>query len=283
MEYKILRSRVDFDTLEVYSSFFLSAITKLNYTDVSRTTQKYLKWQYIDNPNGQVIGYDAFYEDSLVSHFALIPVIYSISGSIEKCLLALNLVTHPLHRGKGLFLKIATKALEDASNLGYKYVFGVANQNSSHGLVNRLGFNLITALDVKIGFGTVTMGNRKNYEVYPIWSKQSLSWRLQNPSAKYFRCKKGYITAPTGKYNIYAQMHNYQDQNGIIMNISEKNPLINLWIGLACRGQKRGMLFDLPNKLRPVPLNLICKSLTGSMINFEKEDIGFELIDFDAY
>ncbi len=283
MEYRIVRSLIDFDTLGVYSSFFLRSISKLNYTDVSRTTQKYLKWQYMDNPNGQVIGYDAFYEDSLVAHFALIPVSYSISGSIQKCLLALNLVTHPLHRGKGLFIKIATKALEDASNLGYKYVFGVANQNSSHGLINRLGFNLITALDVKIGLGAVTMGNRENYEVYPIWSEQSLSWRLQNPSAKYFRCKKGYITSPTGKHNIFAQLHNYEGLKGIVKNIPEKNPLINLWIGLACRGQIKGMLVDLPNKLRPVPLNLICKSLTENKINFGKESIRFELLDFDAY
>ncbi|MGE0567473.1 MAG: GNAT family N-acetyltransferase [Bacteroidia bacterium] len=47
-------------------------------------------------------------------------------------------MTHPDHRGKGLFIKLASSTYELARDLGIKLVFGFPNQNSYHGFVNKL-------------------------------------------------------------------------------------------------------------------------------------------------
>ena len=39
-----------------------------------KLTKEYLYWLYKLNPAGEVIGYNAFFKNRLVSHYALIPV-----------------------------------------------------------------------------------------------------------------------------------------------------------------------------------------------------------------
>jgi len=280
MEYSIVRSGNTKEHLNKYSTFLSSPFLKLNYLDIQRCTVQYLQWQYLENPVGQFIGYDAYYKGQIVSHFATLPVIYSINGKPTKGLLALNLVTHPEHRGKGLFLKIATKTFEDAYSSGYKFVVGVANQNSSHGLINRLGFKLIAPLDVKIGMGKINTYKTNHCKLYPIWTPESLNWRLSNPSARYFQNSKNYIVTPTGKPFIFSQMH---FNTSHLPSLKNKNTLFKLWIGLAENKKEKGLFITLPKKLKPVPLNFIFKDLTDKNLTFKKEDVFFELIDFDAY
>ncbi len=283
MEYEIVKSQVNKENILLYSQFLTSSFLALNYTDISRASVDYLQWQYIDNPNGQFIGYDAFYNGELVSHWATLPILYNIKGKSTKGLLALNLVTHPKHRMKGLFIKIANRTFEEAFNLGYEFIIGVANQNSTHGLVNKLGFDLISRLDVKIGSGIVDVGKRENHEFYSLWNKETLKWRLSNPFITYFNNKRNDIIASTGKFKIYAQMHYNQTNSPEVTFLKNKNSLLNLWIGLSKDRKTKGMLIDLPEKFRPVPLNLIFKNLKDNDYKFTKDDVFFELIDFDAY
>ena len=96
---------------------------------------EYIKWQYMDNPNGQVVSYNAFDENNnLAAHYAAIPIKMSFGNEIVPGLLSLNTATHPNHQGKKLFTKLATLTYEKAYDMGYKFVIGVANANSTHGL-----------------------------------------------------------------------------------------------------------------------------------------------------
>jgi hypothetical protein len=284
MDYQINRLGSSDENFQEYADFLSSSFSiSGNYSSIQKVTPAYLKWQYSENPAGKFIAYGAFYQGKMVSHFATLPVLFLINGILSKCLLALNLVTHPEHRGKGLFIKIAAKTLEDAFTLGYEYVLGVANQNSTHGLVKKLGFKLISPLDVKIGLGEIFLDEEKDYYIKSEASDDMLKWRLSNPSARYFKGRNNCILAPTGKFGIYAQLKNQAPGTSFINGLRLKNNPLKIWIGLGKIASQNGIFIDLPDKLRPVPLNLIYLNLKGPNGDFSKNDIFFELIDFDAY
>jgi GNAT superfamily N-acetyltransferase len=274
MEYLLKQTKTDDNSLKAYAKLLSSVFTYTN-----KFTYEYLKWQYKLNPNGEVLGYDAFYNNELVAHYVTIPVIYLINGVETKGLLSLNTATHPNHQGKGMFTRLAAKTYETAKENGYSFVIGVANQNSTHGFLNKLGFALITSLDVKTGTGSISYST-KNYQFKPLWNEKSLSWRLNNPSTKYFK-NKNCVLAKASKLNIYAQLTTREIT--LIPTITTKKPPFTLWIGLAKNIKNKGLFISLPQKLKPAPLNLIFKSLNNDISVLKKEDILFELIDFDVY
>ena len=148
-------------------------------------TIEYMKWLYDENPNGSVIGYDAFHGNRLVAHYACIPIRTINNNKKEKCLLSLNTATHPDHRKKGLFVKLAQKTYERGSYLGYSSVIGIANKNSTHGFVSSLGFEFITSLELKIGFGDLNLKkcNKIKNDIFRVfWDYKQFSWRVKNPS-----------------------------------------------------------------------------------------------------
>jgi GNAT superfamily N-acetyltransferase len=242
-----------------------------------------LKWLYFENPVGKAIAYSAYYNDEMVSHFATVPVNYIIDGINKKGLLALNLVTHPEHRGKGLFVEIAKQTIEDAKNEGFDFMIGVANQNSSHGLIKTLGFGLISTLSVVVGIGTVKPLYDHKYRLAPIWSQDTLAWRLSNPSSKLFLSSDNSYVVPTGKLNFYAQLTSRTVKQQNSSKCKKRMAPFKVWIGLSSSMKKRGLFFKLPKALKPVPLNLIYKNLSGENMVFNPTDVLFELIDFDAY
>ena len=81
-------------------SNFLSSI----YLNTNKFSYEFLKWQYLDNPDGSVIGFDAYYNDVLAAHYVTIPVKCYVNGKLELGLLSLNTATHEEHRGKGYSL-----------------------------------------------------------------------------------------------------------------------------------------------------------------------------------
>lgn len=274
MEYILKKTLTDDSNLIEYakllSSVFINS-TKFSYD--------YLKWQYKDNPQGEVVGYDAYFNDVLVAHYVTIPVLYLFNGVETKGLLSLNTATHKDHQGKGLFTKLANKTFEEGVNLGYKFVIGVANENSTHGFTKKLGFNLLTSLIVKTGIGNIIY-DAENYHTKPIWDKKSLAWRLSNPQKKYYKNNKSIITKASN-LGIYAQL--YLSNNIEIETIKYKKKTFTVWIGLAKNIKSNGVFINLPQKLKPAPLNLIFKSLTNDVAIPNTESLLFELIDFDIY
>lgn len=274
MEYILKPCKTDNESLLKYAKL-LSAV----FTTTNKFTFDYLKWQYKDNPHGEVVGYDAFFNNELIAHYVTIPVLYSIQGQQTKGLLSLNTATHPKHQGKGLFTKLANKTYETASEKGFYFVIGVSNENSTHGFINKLGFSLITTLKVKTGKGAI-LYDTKNYLFKSVWNENALKWRLNNPSSKYFKDKNEIITKAS-KLNIFAQLSSNESISNL--NLKNKKPLFTLWIGLAKNIKPKGLFVSLPEKLKPAPLNLIFKSLNNKVSIPKKEDILFELIDFDVY
>ncbi len=274
MEYKFIKTDISKEKIQAYSKL-LSAV----FYNTDKFTEEFLTWQYVNNPNGKVVGFDAYSNDSLAGHYVTIPVSYYIDGKIRKGLLSLNTATHADHRGKGLFTQLANRTYDEAKQLGYEFVIGVANQNSTHGFLKKLGFYLIAPLTVKTGIGSVNFDKDLDYLAKPNWNNESLKWRIANPEANYLEYKNT-IISPTDKNGIYAQLFSSKDNS---LSLSTKKPFFKLWIGIAKDLKCKGLFFNLPKKLKPSPLNLIFKDLTGKLPAINKEDILFELIDFDGY
>jgi len=109
-----------------------------------------------------------------------------------------------------------------------------------------------------------------------------LSWRLRNPEAKYYRDNLT-IIAKTDIPGIFAQMQKCKETLPDKTGSNYKKSPFKLWIGLANTKRITGLFVSMPEKLKPSPLNLLFKDLSGDIPPFGKDNIFFELIDFDAF
>ena len=268
--YQYRRTQTDDASLEQYAHL-LSEV----FTTTDKFSKAFLQWQYRDNPNGQVIGIDAVLDGEVAGHYVCIPVKYEFYGVEKMGLLSLNTAIGINHRGKGLFTKLAQKTYELAIEENYDFVIGVANQNSTHGFLKKLDFELVGPLDVFVGLGRVDIVRPS--KIQPIWNKTSLDWRVKNP-ANNLLVKGDYILSKSDKAFINIQMC----KQDIGLKSSGSMSRATLWMGKAPELKKKGLFLSLPDRLKPSPLNLIFRAL-NTELTYTKEDIAFECIDFDAY
>jgi len=263
-----------------------SNLLKEVFSQSNNFTNEYIKWEYADNPAGNIVGFNAFEGDEIAAHYVTQPVIANVFGEEMKGLLSLNTATHPKHQGKKLFVTLADMTYKYAEENGYRFVFGVANANSTPGFIKKLGFQLVAPLVAKVGFGKIKTNNSHNDFCFErVWNPELLSWRLKNPIRNYGICGD-YICAPTEKYGINAIIGDFHPEllNQVLhKKISSLNPL-KLFMGLDNSiNWKKSMYFDIPQKMRPSPLNLIFKDLRGGNIKLDASTVKFRAIDFDAY
>jgi len=128
----------------------IAALMRSVHGDGTRLTEGYLRWQYIDNPDGLVVGFNAWDGDVLAAHYACMPVM--MEG--ERWLWSLNTATHPDYRGQGLFPRLAEMTYERGKQEGFAAVIGVANAMSASGFVRKLGFTELGRLGVWVNIFT---------------------------------------------------------------------------------------------------------------------------------
>lgn len=238
---------------------------------------EYMRWQYANNPVGKIIGFNAYMGDVLVAHYVTMPIYMNIEGEKTLGVLSLNTATHPEHRGKRLFSILAERTYEYAAKNEYKFVIGVANANSTHGFIKNLGFKLIGSLTFKVGIAQ-NLYQRTNYAFTRYWDKEIMDWRLKNPSMKYY--KNGDMVVSPIKLGFKKLV--YHDCDGLVnLNKLHGRPF-NLYIGYGADLGK-GIYFGVPKFIERSPFNLIFRDLTGgSLPEMTKDNILFELIDFDV-
>ena len=101
------------------------------------------KQWYLNNPMGRVISFNAFWGEELVAHYACLPYQMKIEDRVGMGLFDMATVTHPDHRGKGLFKKLAQTTYDYAKANGFEFVLGVANANSFPGYIFNFYFFFI--------------------------------------------------------------------------------------------------------------------------------------------
>ena len=178
-------------------------LTEVFPTAAAQFTPAYLTWQYVRNPAGPAVGFNAFSGETLAAHYVTLPIRVQLDGRACKGLLSLNTATHPQHQGKGLFTKLADATYQYAASQGYELVVGVANANSTPGFTRKLGFQLVSPLEARLGVGALpSQDPRFTSEFEVLWDRELLAWRLANPSRAYRLRPRGdsvRVEAPHGQ------------------------------------------------------------------------------------
>lgn len=235
---------------------------------------------YLNNPMGRVISFNAFWGDELVAHYACIPYKMEIEGRVVSGLFDMATVTHPEHRGKGLFKKLAITTYNYAKVNGFEFVLGVANANSFPGYMKYFPFTFVGQLEVKMGFGkNIESDGDKAYKVY--WDKDSFNWRLKCESANY----SGEGHSLLGKYNSMVQtyMGTYPESLLTSSEVQDKHWGFRpkLYVGLGAKF--KSLYFNVPKFIKRSPFNLIFLDLTdGRLPSINRDNVFIQLFDFDV-
>lgn len=87
------------------------------------------------------LGYIAYHpEGEPAAYYGIFPCKTVIKGKTILCAQSGDTMTHPNHRGKGLFIKLAKETYRLARENGICFVFGFPNDNSYPGFVNKLSW-----------------------------------------------------------------------------------------------------------------------------------------------
>ncbi|MES2724522.1 MAG: GNAT family N-acetyltransferase [Pseudomonadota bacterium] len=261
-----------------------SALLGKVFGDAPKFTREALAWRYRDNPDGQVVGFDAWDGERLVAHYVTCPTTARIGGASVRGLLSLNTATDPDYAGQGLFTRLAQATYAAGADAGHGFVMGVANANSTPGFLKKLDFQLVAPLEAGLllrrpqRFEAAGAGFRID------WTPRRLAWRLANPASAYgVRDRDGLtvIAAPT--HLPLVACVGFVSEG--LVEPGGGAGLASLFIGLEPRVNLAALGFlRLPQRLRPSPLNLIYRRLghpAPESLDPTQTAIGF--LDFDPY
>lgn len=248
-------------------------------------TARYFQWHYGGNPDGQAIGCNAFAGDELVGHMAAHVFPCHLQGEPRRGMYTVNGAVHPRHRGRRLQSRISAAMFEEAARLGYAFCLATGNKWSTGPLLTR--FKMIRPLEARIGFG---LPKRRAVDREPsferAWSDDALRWRLANPEGRYSadrRSARAAILAATGVPGVSAILHRGLESDALAELAPARGPM-RLWLGLDPEMDwERSAFLPIPTRLRPSPLNLVYKDLTGDGFVPDPDRLVFRGLDFDAY
>jgi GNAT superfamily N-acetyltransferase len=296
-----------------------AALLKRVFPDSHRISRPdYLRWLYEDSPFGPVI--EANLDDAVgrAGHYALVPVSLVEDGEPRAGSLSLNTAVDERARGGGVFVRLATEAIEEARRRGVQTIVGVANASSTPGFLRRLEFELVGPLpvtvlvplpgrerrvrsawadeaafdSVEIADGLAQMIAAPAQGIARTWTADALRWRLTSPGARYalHRSERALVVSTVDSSKRVPVAVLLKALASAPPDAAERRALVRA----ACRfhrapialhiGYNEQVAFrgpPLPARLRPSPLNLIVRQLSNSSPrgSFTR----FELLDFDAY
>jgi len=281
---KILPIQLDADHLKLYSALLNNC-----FPDTPANRRKFsaasLEWLYKENPDGVALGFDAFDEDQLVAHYVCIPTNIIGTNGPMRALLSLNTATLPSYQGRGFFTQLAQTTFEAAKQLGYDCVYGVANQKSTPGFVQKLGFSLVAPLQAVLGIGRLKPPiTNLPLQFQRSWNSSSLTWRCANPTnplkmSKQFGASVFEACTEFPSVCAYAELW---DKTDLKSSPSVSSLKLKLVLGLFPQGLSASY-FKVPDFLKPAPLNFIFKSLNPLVVVPNRDAVHFTFLDFDAY
>lgn len=259
------------------------------FPGATHLNRAYLRWLYLENPAGQVVGFDAWEGVRLVATYVTIPARLRVDERSAPGLLSLNTATHPEFQGKGLFTRLATAVFDRAAGAGFSCVYGIANANSTPGFTRKLGFQLVESLRAAAGYGHGYCSDferaQREARFSREWNTQELRWRMQNPvnPLRAARVREGLteFRAATRYKVIGATAH----LPGNWAPPSRPRVRPAGYVGAVPSAfRRRGAYVDMPDRFRPSPLNLIFKPLqTSSSAPLAAGQSFISFLDFDAF
>lgn len=264
----------------------ISALLREVFPGADHLTPRYLDWLYARNPDGEAVGCNAYSGETLVGHMAAAPMSGLVEGDRRPGLFMLNGAVHPKHRRRRLQSRISAAIFEESARRGYVFCFGTGNRYSTLPLLTR--FRMVRPLEARLGIGVPA---RRKQAVRPsferAWSTEALSWRLANPEARYeIRTRNGSVgvMAKTGTAGVLAILMSGANCWGLEERKAASKGPLRLWLGLDPGiAWTRSAFVPIPRALRPSPLNLVYKDLTGGDFLPDPDRVVFRAIDFDPY
>jgi hypothetical protein len=296
-----------------------AALLQSTFPDASRiSAPEYLRWLYEDSPFGSVIEANLDDAQGRAGHYAVVPIGLVSDGVECRGALSLNTAVSERARGGGVFVRLATEAIERAERQGVAMIVGVANANSTPGFLKRLSFELVDPLPATVLVPTPWRRRRVRSawaddaafapdgvaaDLGPLlappprglsraWTPETLRWRLAAPGSRYALHRTEHALAVSTVDRSKAV------PVAMLLKVFASEPLgaaeRGALVGAACRLHRAPLALHvgineiaglrgpaLPDRLRSSPLNLIVRRLDGAP---RRTDIArFEFLDFDAY
>jgi hypothetical protein len=203
-ELQVVVKDVDYDDIE--SSIKLSsAYFKEGHPCLQRS---YLEWLYLRNPHGRASMAIATLDDAWIGMTALVPVALTKAGVIQRARYAANVLSHPEHRDKNVFIKLI-KAIGSAMSLQGEWLLGHPNKLALPGW-KRQKMAFREALRPYLLLPNLGMHPGKLKKVCTFSELQDLSfdhipnghgWKI-NYGADFFKWR--YLDSPIKSYEIHA-------------------------------------------------------------------------------
>jgi hypothetical protein len=250
----------------------------------------YLDWLYNQNPDGQAIAANCFEGGSLVAHMAGIPMRALVDGREERGLLCVHAASLGRRTLAGALVRALDQIVDSAVETNFNFLYGSVNQMSARVLSRRQDVQNVCALDARLGIGPPPRVASASIpsQVESVWNRERLRWRFSRPDAHYRLCVSGdraVVFGDVGIGAIGAELASFSERmipSGVIPHPISK--IIRLWIGLDHRRDwTLAPYLNLPQRLRPVPLQLMHLDLSGTNRRFEPGRLVFQAIDFDLY
>lgn len=99
---------------------------------------EYWNWQFKNNPDGAPILWVAECKGRIVGQYVIIPQRLKVGDEIIMGSLSLDTMTHPDFRHRGIFEVLGRKTYEEARSRGVHITYGMPNQYSYPGFINKL-------------------------------------------------------------------------------------------------------------------------------------------------
>jgi GNAT superfamily N-acetyltransferase len=263
----------------------VSRLLRLVFPKARHLTPRYLDWLYAANPDGEAVACSAFAGDRPVGHLGAMAMTAWIEGGERRGLLLLNSAVHPEHRRRGLMSRLSETIFPEGIRRGYSFCISTGNRYSTLPLLTR--FKMLRPLEARIGLGAPRLGGRRFVPSFErIWSAKALSWRLANPEGHYAVERSGTdltVTAQTGLGGIGAMLYQGPGDPGVVESEAAPGP-VRVWLGLDPNVDwRRSAYLPIPRILRPSPLNLLFRDMSGTGLLPDPARLVFRGLDFDAY
>lgn len=262
----------------------VSALLLRVFPKARHLTPGYLAWKYAQNPDGAAVAFSAFADDALVGHLGGMALVARIDGRLQRGLLLLNSAIHADHRRRSLMSRLSEAIFAEGARRGFSFSISTGNRYSSKPLMTR--YKPLGLLEARIGIGWPRRAESAAPPSFErVWSEEALRWRLANPEARYSVRRHGAgitVGAATGLPGVGALL--YQGPGEAPPSNGPNSGPLGVWLGRDPGiDWRRSTFLPIAARLRPSPLNLFYRDLTGGGFVPDPDRLVIQALDFDAY